>query len=70
LLEDNVEQNLLREEEALNAGDDKRSSQDTASLQKALKEQKVKFEVCLLRLHAIKRFLFDGRRNLRKSASA
>ena len=70
MLEDNIEQNLLREEEALNAGDDKPSSQDTASLQKALKEQKVKFEVCLLRLHAFKMFLCDGRRNLRKCASA
>jgi len=46
LLEDNIEQNLLREEEALNAGDDKPFSPDTTSLQKALKEQKVKFEVC------------------------
>jgi hypothetical protein len=47
LLEDNVEQSLLREEEALNVGDDNKPySPDTTLLQKALKEQKSKYEVC------------------------
>ena len=47
LLEDNVEQGLLREEEALNAGHSAPSCPDATSLQRALKEQKAKFEVFL-----------------------
>lgn len=50
LLEDNVEQSLLRQEEALNLNDNmfsSPSSGDVISLNKALKDQKVKFEVRL-----------------------
>ncbi|KAF7973871.1 hypothetical protein HWV62_14088 [Athelia sp. TMB] len=50
LLEDNVEQSLLREEEALNAEDARASSPgsaDAAALQKTLKEQKIKYEMDL-----------------------
>lgn len=46
-LEDNVEQSLIREEELLNAGDQRAfspTSSDAATLQKTIKEQKVKFE--------------------------
>jgi hypothetical protein len=50
MLEDNVEQSLLQEEEALNVGDSRSSGPDAPSLQKALKEQKAKFEVRLTTL--------------------
>lgn len=49
MLEDNVEQSLLRQEEALDLVDKGTSSPgsgDSVALNKALKEQKVKFEVC------------------------
>ena len=48
VLEDNVEQSLLREEEALQLDEDARStgaSDDIASLQKTLKDMKAKYEV-------------------------
>ena len=48
-LEENVEQSLLREEEALLAEEGSKangSSDDSASLQKALRENKTKYEVC------------------------
>lgn len=47
-LEDNVEQSLIHEEELLNSGDLRASSpisSDVTTLQKTIKEQKVKFEV-------------------------
>ena len=47
-LEENVEQSLLREEEALLAEEGSKtngSSDDSASLQKALRENKTKYEV-------------------------
>ena len=50
-LEENVEQSLLREEEALQAEETSKtngSSDDTALLQKTLRETKTKYEVCIL----------------------
>ncbi|OCH93135.1 hypothetical protein OBBRIDRAFT_802140 [Obba rivulosa] len=44
-LEENVEQSILREEEALSSGDETFVSGDLATLQKTLKEMKVKFEI-------------------------
>ena len=48
VLEENVEQSLLREEEALQLDEDARftgASDDIASLQKTLKDMKAKYEV-------------------------
>ena len=47
-MEENVEQSLLREEEALLSEEGSKangSSDDSASLQKALRENKTKYEV-------------------------
>lgn len=65
LLEDNVEQSLLREEEALNAEDERAfspSSADSATLQKTLKEQKIKYE---MELEQVRKRLTEAERNIR-----
>lgn len=59
MFEDNLEQSIIREEQALTSEDDGRSKitpTDVASLQRVLKEQKSKFEVipcCLPRSVAL-----------------
>lgn len=65
LLEDNMEQSLLREEEALNAEDARAfspGSADAAALQKTLKEQKIKYE---MDLEQIRKRLTEAERHSR-----